>query len=216
MLAKFVAWFKKHFTHSSTGGGGTVTQPDGTVVDIPETANVKGTKVALVLGHSFTGPDKGATGNGTNEVAYNSAVMDLVKAELGDLVSVVKGSSSVDAAIKAKALSPDIVIQMHLNAYNGTAKGCEVLVVKGDSKSYPLAEKFAKEFTDAFSNVPMRRFSDQGKKILSSNDRGVTSLITSGSVKKVLVEPFFIDNSANFVPKEEYAKFLIKFIRSLL
>lgn len=216
MWKEFLKWLKKQITHSSTGGGGTTTQPDGTVIVIPETPNVKGTKVALVLGHSFTGADKGAYGNATNEVAYNSAVMDMVKNNLAEKVTVVKGSSSANAASRAKAFLPTVVIQMHLNAYNGQARGCEVLVIDGNSKSYDIAEKFAKEFTTTFTNVPLRRVETKGKKMLKANDRGVASLVSSGDVKKMLVEPFFIDNSSNFVPKEKYAEFLTKFVESLL
>ena len=105
-----------------------------------------------------------------------------------------------------------IVIQLHLNAYNGAAHGCEVLVIDGDKKSYPIAEFFAARFTQKFGRT-LRRPEANGKKILKSKDRGVASLVASGSAVKILVEPFFIDNKNDFVAKEEYAKFLLNFLR---
>ena len=183
-----------------------------TPVEVKPYEPTTGKSIAVCLGHSFTGSDKGAYGNGTNEVEYNSWVMDYVQLQGLPNVSFHKGRNSVTAALSA--VGADIIIQLHLNAYNGSAKGCEVLVVDGDTKSYPIAEKFSKEFTERFDRV-MRRSYDQGKKLLSSSDRGVSSLVACGDCEKILVEPFFIDNSSDFVAKEEYAEFLIEFIKGL-
>lgn len=173
-----------------------------------------GLRIGICLGHSFTGSDKGAYGNGTNEVEYNSFVMDYLQLQGIPDVRYYKARNSLNAAYDAKREGCDIIIQLHLNAYNGDARGCEVLVIDGDVKSYAIAEKFAKEFTGKFNRV-MRRSYDNGKKMLSSRDRGVSSLVASGSAQKILVEPFFIDNVNDFVPKEEYAEFLLEFIKSL-
>ena len=171
----------------------------------------KNLKIALIRGHGSE--DSGAVGNGTSEVEYNTWVMEYVKKNTTRNVQLFYGEKSMDAVIKSSLWNPDISIQMHLNSYNGEAKGCEVLVVKGDTKSYPLAEKFAKEFTSRFNRV-LRRPENKGKKILESSDRGVASLKASRGIK-ILVEPFFIDNQNDFVAKEDYAKFLLDFIEKL-
>ncbi len=188
-----------------------ISVPGTPVVSAPYEPSL-GSKIAVCLGHSATGADKGAYGNGTNEVEYNSWVMDYIDRQNLPNVKTYKGSSSFTSAVSARG--NDIVIQLHLNAATPTAHGCEVLVIKGDDKSYPLAEKFSKEFTEKFDRT-MRRPYDKGKKILGLRDRGRTSLSASGSVQKILVEPFFITNPKDFVAKEDYAEFMVDFIKSL-
>lgn len=169
-----------------------------------------GLKIALVRGHG--GSDSGAVGNGTSEVEYNSWVMDYVLKNSKRNVKLFLGSSSMNAVLKSVAWFPDITIQLHLNdADTLTANGCEVLVISGDTKSYPLAERFAKEYGQEFSRTIRR---DKGKKVLSSSDRGAASVRASVGIK-MLVEPFFIRNKNDFVPKEQYAKFLTKFVDSI-
>lgn len=202
----------KEFFIALAGGTGKKTDIENKPTELENAPIKTGVKIALVRGHG--GNDPGASGNNTNEVAYNSWVMDYVEKHAIKNLKCFKGSSSLNAVNLSKSFNPDIVIQMHLNAFNGEAKGCEVLVVKGDVKSYTLAEKFAKEFTTKF-NRTLRRSGDKGKKILGASDRGVTSLIASGSVIKILVEPFFIDNKNDFVSKEEYAQFLLEWINGL-
>lgn len=169
----------------------------------------KSLKIALIRGHG--GKDMGAEGCGTNEVEYNTWVMNYVSSKTKRNVKLFMGDSSMIAVGKSILWSPDISIQLHLNSYNGSANGCEVLVVKGDTKSYALAEKFAKSFTEEFGRT-MRRPESKGKKLLESGDRGIASMKASALGVKILVEPFFIDNKNDFVPKEEYAKFLTNFV----
>jgi N-acetylmuramoyl-L-alanine amidase len=207
VMKKFLRWLKKLFT------GNEIQYPIEPVIT-PETPREPsaGLRIALIRGHG--GADSGASGNGTNEVEYNTWVMEFVKKHTTRNVAIFLGSNSINAVTKSKDFKPDVAIQMHLNAYNGTAKGCEVLVVKGDTKSYPIAEKFAKDFTVRFGAV-LRRPQDKGKKILTSSDRGIASLVASGNCIKILVEPFFIDNKNDFIPREEYAKFLLEWIEAL-
>ena len=169
-------------------------------------------KIAIVRGHG--GKDGGASGCGTTEVEYNTWVMkEIEKLNLPN-VKCFYGSSSVNAVLQTIPWNPDLTIQLHQNAYNGVAKGCCVLVLDGDTKSYPYAEAFAKAFTEKF-NRAMRNPNEKGKVRLKSSDRGYTSLKTTVFGAKILVEPFFIDNKNDFVSREEYAEFLIEFIKGL-
>ena len=167
---------------------------------------IKKRKIAIARGHG--GLDGGATGQGTDEVEYNTWVMkEIEKAGLN--VTCHYGDNSASAMLKAIATMPDLIIQMHLNSADSDAQGCEVLVIEGDTKSYPFAEEFAANFNAKF-NKPTRRASTKGKKILGSSDRGAKSLKLSKLCPKILCEPFFISNKNDFVPKEEYAKFMIE------
>lgn len=172
----------------------------------------KNLKIALIRGHGSD--DSGAVGNGTSEVEYNTWIMDYVSKKTRRNVKLFYGKKSLDTVYKAVLWAPDVSIQLHLNSFNGSANGCEVLVLSGDTRSYPLAEKFAKEFTQEFGRT-LRRPEAKGKKILSSADRGAASLRAAPKGVKILVEPFFIDNKNDFVPKEEYAKFLTKFVDNI-
>ena len=140
--------------------------------------------------------------------------MDYVSKKTRRNVKSFYGKKSLDTVYKAVSWVPDVSIQLHLNSFNGTANGCEVLVLSGDTRSYALAEKFAKEFTQEFGRT-LRRPEVKGKKILSSVDRGAASLRAAPKGVKILVEPFFIDNKNDFVSKEEYAKFLTKFVDNI-
>ena len=194
-----------------------VVPPSPPIPEIPTKEEVesfpvdKKLKIAIVRGHG--GNDSGAVGNGTSEVEYNTWVMKYVEANTRRNVRCFYGNSSMGAVLSSLTFRPDVTIQLHLNSYNKQAKGCEVLVVKGDTKSYPIAEKFAAAFTARFGRV-LRRPEAKGKKILESSDRGVSSLKASTGIK-ILVEPFFIDNKDDFVSKEDYAKFLTDFIEGV-
>lgn len=169
-------------------------------------------KIAIVRGHG--GKDGGASGCGTTEVEYNTWVMkEIEKLNLPN-VKCFYGSSSINAVLQTIPYNPDLTIQLHLNAYNGQAKGCVCLVLDGDTKSYPFAEKFVSSFTEKFNRVT-RNPSQKGKALLKSSDRGYTSLKTTVFGAKILVEPFFIDNKNDFVSKEEYAEFLIEYIKGI-
>ena len=211
---KLWKWIKSLFINNNGSVKKTeATPPVKPLPEIPTKEEVDSfptnkTRIAIVRGHG--GDDGGADGNGTNEVEYNTWVMKYIEASTRRNVKCFYGNSSMGAVLSSLTFNPDITIQLHLNSYNGQAHGCEVLVVKGDEKSYALAEKFAKDFTSKFGRT-LRRPESKGKKILESSDRGVSSLKASIG-KKILVEPFFIDNKTDFVAKEEYAKFLKEFI----
>jgi N-acetylmuramoyl-L-alanine amidase len=208
---KFLKWIMSLFNKSETP---TSSKPieQKPVEPTPSFPSGK-LKIALIRGHG--GKDTGAKGNGTNEVEYNTWVMDYVKKNVKNhKVECFYGDSSVGAVLKSLAFGPDISIQFHLNSYNTLAHGCEVLVLKGDTKSYSLAEKFAHAFTKEFGRFK-RQQNTNGKKLLGAGDRGFTSLKTSAIGIKILIESFFIDNKVDFVPKEEYAKFVVEFIEEI-
>ena len=212
---KFLRWlknlFRQHPDDTQTTNPSDSNSSETPNSSTPSASIKPGLKIAIVRGHG--GNDSGAVGNGTSEVEYNTWVMKYVEANTRRNVRCFYGDSSIRAVLASLTFKPDVTIQLHLNSYNKQAKGCEVLVVKGDTKSYPIAEKFASSFTARFGRV-LRRPEAKGKKILESSDRGVSSLKASTGIK-ILVEPFFIDNKDDFVPKEDYAKFLTEFIEGV-
>lgn len=172
-------------------------------------------KVAIIIGHG--NGDSGAMGfNGMSEFNYNSFVAEEVaNAKIDKEVKLFyRGSSGIlGVAAKAVAWNPDLTLELHCNAFNGTAKGTEVLCLKGDEKSGVVAKSFALAFTKRFSRV-LRR--DQGINWIDSGDRGAASLKAVSLTKySILVEPFFLDTPSEWVEPMNYAKFLIEWLNEL-
>ena len=81
----------------------------------------------------------------------------------------------------------DLVIESHLNAFNGTAKGTEVLYLTNSTKSKPYAQRVNDKLDDIFT--------DRG--IKARND---LYILRDTDCPAILIEYFFCDN------KEDYAK----------
>lgn len=220
-MEKFVNWLKKIISSLNRkkvsappppGQVPPVVTAPGQVSEMPNN-NFGIGKIALIVGHGYS--DSGAVGHGTSEFEYNSWVAEYVKKNIsGKVVEVFyRGATGiVGVALKAVAFKPDLCVELHLNATAG-ANGCEVLVLKKDSKSEMVGRSFANEFTSIFSR---RLRQDKGIKWIDSRERGYTSLYAQSAIpRKILVEPFFIDTPSEFIHREIYADFLISWLRKL-
>lgn len=179
---------------------------------IPEPKKGLNKKVVLIVGHSPT--DSGAIGwNKVEEFAYNLEVAKMLNKSHG-IDYVIRGKGGIaGAALEAITKNPDLILEMHLNAYNGKAKGCCALVLKGDETSAVYARKFTKMFCDKFGRV-LR--SDNGVLWVDSSDRGGFSLsVLKPARAAVLLESFFIDNPDEWISVEDYYKFMVEFVESL-
>lgn len=211
---KLLNWIKSLFKKESPK---TEAPSKPNIPEIPDSSNPSETpssskklKIAIVRGHGAK--DSGAVGCGTTEVEYNTWVMkEIEKLNLPN-VKCFYGDNSISAVLKSLPFLPDLTMQLHLNSAGPTAHGCEVLVLDGDIKSYPFAEKFASMFCKKFNR---RMRGDLGKKKLSGKDRGISSLKTSTFGAKILCEPWFISRQEEFVPKEEYLKFLVEYLKEV-
>lgn len=169
-------------------------------------------EIVLIVGHSPT--DSGAIGwNKVKEFDYNLQVAKMLNKSHG-LEYVVRGKGGIaGAALEALSKNPDLILEMHLNAHNGKAKGCCALVLKGDEASAVYARKFTKMFCDKFGRV-LR--GDKGVLWVDKSARGGFSLSVLYPAKAaILLESFFIDNPDEWVSVEDYYKFMVEFIESL-
>lgn len=176
--------------------------------------NKKINKVAIIIGHG--NGDSGAMGwNGMSEFNYNSFVADEIeRANTGKEIRIFHRGSSGIAGVAAKAMlwKGDITIEMHLNAFNGKAKGCCVLTLK-DDVSIKMGRKFSEAFCKKFNRV-MR--DGDGVVELEKGDRGHFSLAcVNDPAPSILIEPFFIDNEDEHIEMMTYANFLIEWIKEL-
>lgn len=174
-------------------------------------------KIALLVGHGAG--DSGAIGwNKVEEHSYNSKVATLLNSQdLGKEIKVFYKSKSGGWAttyLEVAKFAPDLSIELHLNAANGKAYGCEVLVLNGQESTAEIGRNFALSFTKKFSR---RMRGDQGIKWISSGDRGYGNLVGASVVAtwSILVEPFFIDTESEWIDVSEYAKFFAEWIKGL-
>jgi N-acetylmuramoyl-L-alanine amidase len=214
---KIINWIKNLFKKSKVANPPIVTPPAKPIPEIPskeETQEFPKKRIAIIVGHG-NGDGGADTIDGSNEFEYNSFVAEYVKKNSKQLVETFyRGPSGiVGVGLKAVAWKADISIELHLNSFNGIARGCEVLVLNGDKESAKIGTLFARSFCEKFSRV-LR--GDNGIKWLSTADRGGASLKAVSPIKQsILVEPLFCDNRLELLPKETYAKFLTNFVDEL-
>jgi N-acetylmuramoyl-L-alanine amidase len=203
-------WLKNLFKKKKSNTSETPTSSN-----IPN-SNIK--KIALLVGHGAGDP--GATcWNKMAEHDYNSLVASILEqSDIADRIKVfykTKRTGWVATYAQVALFNPDVSIELHLNAANGTAVGCEVLCLAIDKQSSIIGKQYAEQFNKTF-NRKLR--GEKGIKWISSGDRGHGNLVGAKAVAKhsILVEPFFCDNKEEWIEPNTYAEFLTKFIKSLV
>ncbi|GAB1376875.1 hypothetical protein MASR1M48_17270 [Lactococcus petauri] len=184
------------------------------VIVVPQSSSSKIKKIAVIIGHGHG--DSGATGNGTTEFEYHSKVAKGLQAlcptkEIKLFFRDGRGIGGVNA--DAEKWGGDLTLELHLNSFNGKAKGCEVLVLSKDEVSIKMGQNFADLFCSTYNRI--KRDMD-GVKELKKGDRGHYSLLlVDDPAPSILIEPFFIDNPAEFIQPEEFLRFLANWINKL-
>ena len=187
--------------------------PEAGTIEIPKIPGSR-KRIALIVGHG-NGDGGADTWNGSNEFEYNSVVAEYVKKNSKHEIEVFyRGRSGITGvAVKAVAWKPAISIELHLNSFNGTARGCEVLCLRGDNRSAALGRLFAAKFTANFNRMIR---GENGIKWIDSGDRGATSLKALSPVaQSILVESFFADNKKEWIAPLTYAQFLVEWLNEL-
>lgn len=99
-------------------------------------------------------------------------------------------------------------IEPHLNAFNGKAKGFEILAMAGDTRSISEGIRIAKAFKEMFPDRLLRH--GNGVKIVKRGDRGYKNLKDAryaGMRVALLSEAFFIDNPDEWISHYDMAEF---------
>ncbi len=207
-------WIKKLFKKNKPTNSPIEKNPIDEAIQVPKPLDPIGSgKVAILVGHGAGDP--GATcWNGMAEHEYNKKVAAIIESRLPNVTIYFKSKIGGWSPTYAKlALSkPDLSIELHLNAYNGSAKGCEVLITGESSRS--IGEMFAAEFCMKYQRV-MR--GAKGIKKLGDGDRGFGNVYSANksAKKSILVEPFFCDNKSEWIEPSDYAEFLISFLKKV-
>lgn len=154
--------------------------------------------IAICIGHSRPGDDGAASADGTSEWAFNQDVGERVVSVLAarcvaaKLYDTYEGGSYAAAMLwLASALADDhakAALELHFNAANGHAKGCEWLFWNGSVRGRALASELRTAHRGVFPDQV-----DRGLKPRGSGDRGALFLRWT-TCPAVICEPFFGDN----------------------
>lgn len=147
-------------------------------------------KVALVVGHNSK--SQGSSGALGSEFNFFKGVADRLKErfEVDVYERVDKGSYSKEmqeVVDKLNSKPYDLVVELHYNGFDGTARGCESLYWHSSTKGKDYSEKFCNVVKN--HDIPFRRLIP----IKAANERGGYG-IAKCKHPYILVEPFFGDN----------------------
>lgn len=173
-------------------------------------------RIAIIVGHSETDP--GAMGyNGVSEYDFNQKIAHRVKNHL-----VRMGTSRVEVFFKSgdyvkrvRDYNPELIIELHFNALNGSAPGVgygsEALVIAGDSRAISEANLLLSEFKKRFGIKPRGVL-----QLVNKNQRGFRNFNGLRDIPMFIFEPCFGDEKTRESEKiiehpDKYAAFLIDY-----
>lgn len=122
--------------------------------------------------------------------------------------SLIKGYNSRQIEMASKNMDYDIVFEVHFNAANKQADGCEALYYKGNDKTKHISNFFCLEYS-GLSNVKNR-----GVKPLSSSSQRGFGFVYHQKTNAIILEPFFGDNHKD-CSKFEISNFITAIKKSI-
>jgi len=166
-------------------------------------------KIAVVIGHDKTSPGAYSPHLGQSEYIYNSEVASHLS-KIADIYKRPIGSGyktqMINLANEINKKDYDLVVELHFNAFNKSANGCEALIFKGNKYTEKVGQRYCNLITSKYKTK-----SRGVKDISQQNDRGYWFLALM-KADAIILEPFFGDNeeSLKFKNEAEYAEILIK------
>lgn len=145
-------------------------------------------RCVLLVGHSFKKQGHGI--DTFTEYMYNSNLAGdiITRFNSMDIDLIIKKRSSLEELPKeVNELKPDLVVELHLNAFNGVVQGTETLCHNRSKEAYKVAAIFQEELV---SRLGLR---DRGVKKLYEGDNGYF-LMNELNAPSIILEPFFMDN----------------------
>lgn len=165
--------------------------------------------VLLIPGHEYEKP--GVSKFGVTEYDFGMNVTtEIFRQEKSGNVSVVLMSRNVFKTHPQDInnLDPDLVIEFHLNAFNGNVQGTETLHFNGSK----IGERVAQRLQDYMLELG---YNDRGLKPITNGDLG-GHLITGTKAPAIILEPFFIDSIETKEEVEENKEKIINLMMEFL
>lgn len=158
----------------------------------------------IIVPHTLDAPGARSARHSENEYGYAKRMINFMV-----LPWATRDEGGVSGAARKLANKyVNATIEPHKNAYNGTARGFELLVMVGDHASAEVAREIIGAFHKVYPNRILRH--DGGIKWVGEKDRGYDNLLKAkkeGIKIAILSESFFIDNHAEWIEPEEMAYF---------
>ena len=178
-------------------------------------------KVAGVIGHHDKSKGAYSKHLGMNEFDFYTEVCKHLKR-----IDIFTHDSSIrryrtrvrnTAKTKLDPNNYDLVIEMHFNAFDKEANGCETLYFYKSKKGYEYAKKFSKIVSECTGITLRPNQGDGTKALVNKNDRGQASVYYP-KAPTILIEPFFGDNKEDcdkIMSPEHLAQIIQEFVDSL-
>lgn len=164
-------------------------------------------KIAFVIGHHKL--SKGAFSKYLNKYEY-----DLYKgfecelSKYGDVFyhnSLIPSYTARQKAMSKRTKQYDLVFELHFNAANGLANGCEALYYFENKKTKHIARNFCKEYTRLTGTK------NRGEKALYNKNQRGFGFVFHQKTDAIILEPFFGDNHSDCL--KFYINYFIKAIK---
>lgn len=187
MWTKFVVWLKSLFKSAPQ-------------LPAPAPERPRHLTFGIVVGPNRVSPVLASPFNGTTAFQYCSELAELMKDYIaktypGSLTPLIafkepQGVAASYQVLESKAC--DVVIELQLNAFDGSVKGTETLCSSSDADLF-LAGLLQRGMCGLFARQGKQ---DRGVKALSRGDRGGLSAHAFPGGPNCIVEPLFCDNAA--------------------
>lgn len=167
-------------------------------------------RIAIIVGHTPSSPGAYSQRLSTSEYFYNKEVADYLRDVADIYYRPQEGGYSRQMLTLASHVDQknyDFAIELHFNAANRRAQGCEALVWEGNKKSTELGNKFCRTIADTY-NIPNRGVKSPGK-----GGRGYEFLRLMRA-NAIILEPFFGDSDG--AEKFENPALLASVIKNVL
>jgi N-acetylmuramoyl-L-alanine amidase len=144
----------------------------------------------VVVGHQPGAKGAKNAAQNLHEYDFNGGIADALPKQTRSCDITVDRYRNGGGNVQRWSGSSDFLLELHANAFNGTATGTEVLYRKQSSRGKLGAEILLRHLVKAL------RLKDRGPKPIELADRG-GYLVWGVSQLALIPEPFFIDNDAD-------------------
>ena len=166
-------------------------------------------KVGLIVAHTAEAQGAKAKDGTLTEFMYSKGLCK----ETGLPYAIKSFGGHYPATRELVDQGCNVIIEPHCNAYNGSVRGAEILVMHGDHNSTRVAKMLIELFKIHFPDRRLR--GRDGIKVVHKGDRGWSNLKRIGEFKevkiKMLTEFFFIDNLDDYIDPRKLAVMLKEF-----